>query len=328
MRLRWITIGPLAALLLVAAPASADEPGMAPLAIHGNKQTFEIAPVLVAAEALQPGTPVRMGGIANLVGEPGAAGFSEPGEADLATNAETQLLRASVKHPELRVVLGVSEGLYRVVARRSAGIASVADLKGKRVASIAPTSAGYFLDRMLRRAGLGLDDVELKPIAPLSGMTEALRTGEVDAVAIWEPEATASALALGDDLIQFSGEGVYRELFNLNTTAAKLAEPATRARIVRFVRGVIDATAALNADPARAQALVAAAGRFTPEEVATGWPHHRFTAAIPGDLLDVMTEEEQWLASRDKRPARSRAELATLIDTSVYREALALKGHR
>ena len=40
-------------------------------------------------------------------------------------------------------------------------------------------------------------------------------------------------------------------------------------------------------------------------------------------LLDVLVAEEQWLAARDNRPARPRAELATLIDTSVYREAVA-----
>jgi NitT/TauT family transport system substrate-binding protein len=326
MRFHSRIVGAFAGLFLMTAPAVADEP--APLAIYGNKQTFEIAPVLVAAEKMQLGAPVRMGGIPNLVGEPGAAGFSDPGEADLATNAETQLLRASVKHPELRIVLGVSEGLYRVVARRSAGIATLADLKGKRVASIAPTSAGYFLDRMLRRAGLSLDDVQVVPIVPLSGMTEALHKGEVDAVAIWEPEAARSARLLGDDLVEFSGEGTYRELFNLNTTAARLADPETRARIVRFVRRVMDATAALNADPAHAQALVVSAGHFDPGDVAAGWSHHRFTATIPADLLDVMTEEEQWLASRDKRPARGREELARLIDTGVYEEALALGGGR
>jgi NitT/TauT family transport system substrate-binding protein len=323
----WSRIaGVFAGLLLMAAPAAADE--SVPLAIYGNKQTLEITPVLVAADEIQPDAPVKMGGIPNLVGEPGAAGFSEPGEADLATNAETQLLRASVKHPELRIVLGVSEGLYRIVARRSAGITDIADLRGKRVATIAPTSAGYFLERMLRRADLSLEDVHIVPIVPLSGMTEALRKGEVDAVAIWEPEAAKSARLLGNDLVEFSGEGAYRELFNLNTTAAKLADPATRARIVRFVRRVMDVTAALNADPAPAQALVASAGNFGPGEVAAGWPHHRFIATIPADLLDVMTEEEQWLASRDKRPVRSREELARLIDTGVYHEALALGERR
>ena len=82
-----------------------------------------------------------MGGIPNLVGEAGAQGFAQPGVADVATNAETQLLRFSVRHPDLRIIFNVTEGLYRIVARRSAGIASIADLKGKRVATIEQTSA-------------------------------------------------------------------------------------------------------------------------------------------------------------------------------------------
>jgi len=322
MRFRHAAMA-FAVLLTSAGTAQAPQP----LAVYGNTQTFEIAPVLLAAEGIYDGPVViRNGGVPNLVGEAGPG--SEPGKADLATNAETQLLRASVKHPELRVILGVSEGLYRIVARRSAGISRVADLKGKRVATIAPTSSGYFLEVMLRRAGLSFADIEAKAIVPLSGMTEALHKGEVDAVVIWEPESTKSAEALGPDLVEFGGEGVYRELFNLNTTAAELADPVSRARIVRFVRAVLDAGERMKRDPAPAQGLVTAAGGFDPRDVAAGWRHQRFAPGMPADLLDVMTEEEQWLASRDKRPARSRAELARLIDTSVYREALALKGHR
>ena len=324
MRIRYPAVA-LAALISTAATAQSA----APLAVYGNKQTFEIAPVLLAADGIYDGpVVVRNGGVPNLVGEAGPAGLAEPGKADLATNAETQLLRASLKHPELRVILGVSEGLYRIVARRSAGIARVADLKGKRVATIEPTSSGYFLELMLRRAGMTFADIQARPIVPLPGMTEALRKGEVDAVVIWEPESTKSAEALGTDLIEFGGAGVYRELFNLNTTAGELADPVSRARIVRFVRAVLDAGERMERDPARAQSLVAAAGGFDPRDVTAGWRHQRFAPGMPADLLDVMTQEEQWLASRDKRPARTRAELAALIDTSVYREALALKGHR
>ncbi len=316
----------VAAALAIAVPAQAQH-GAGPIAIHGNLQTFEIAPVLLAAETFYPGkATVKMGSLANLVGEPPVPGFGEDGEADLATNAETQLLRYSVRHPNLRIVLGVSEGLYRIVARRSAGIESVADLKGKRVATIAQTSAGYFLVKMLEREGLGIDDVEVVPIVPLSGMTEALAKREVDAVVIWEPESEKSAQALGEDLIEFSGEGVYRELFNLNSTAEKLADPETRARIVWFVYSVIFAVDAIETDPAAAQALVAQAGGFPADEVLASWKHHRFTADFPADLLDVLVEEELWLAERDNRPARSRDELATLIDTSVFDEAVALAG--
>ncbi|MXO59460.1 transporter substrate-binding domain-containing protein [Altererythrobacter salegens] len=297
-----------------------------PLAVYGNKQTFEIAPVLLAADAYFDGeAAVRMGSLANLVGEPPVPGFGEEGEADLATNAETQLLRYSVRHPNLRIVLGVSEGLYRVVARRSASITRVADLKGKAVAVIPQTSSGYFLQLMLGREGLSMADIEAKPIVPLSGMTEALAKGEVDAVVIWEPESENAAQILGDDLVKFGGEGVYRELFNLNTTAEKLAEPSVRRRIIRFIRAIIDASAALNSDPARAKALVTEAGGFDPQDVDDSWKHHRFAPGFPPDLLDVLEAEEKWLAAQAERPARSRVDLARLIDTSVYEEALALE---
>jgi sulfonate transport system substrate-binding protein len=314
------------AALAFACPAQAqDNPG--PIAIHGNKQTIEIAPVLLATEEFYPGdATVKMGGIPNLVGEPIVPGFGEEGVADVATHAETQALRYSVRHPDLKIILNVSQGLYRIVARRSAGIAAVADLKGKRIATIPQTSAGYFLQRMLEREGLGFADVTAVPMTPLSGMTEALRKGEVDAVVIWEPESENSAQALGDDLVEFTGEGVYRELFNLNTTAERLADPVERAKIVRFVYAVLMASDAIQTNPARAQALVAAAGGFAPEDVRDSWRHHGFIADIPADLLDVLEQEEQWLAIQDERPARSRDELAMLIDTSVFDEAVALAG--
>ncbi|MCW2381130.1 NitT/TauT family transport system substrate-binding protein [Sphingobium sp. B2D3B] len=316
-----------AGALLPASATARDEGKPGPIAVYGNIQTFEIAPVLLAAKTFYPdAATVKMGGIPNLVGEPIIAGFGEEGVADVATHAETQALRYSVKHPNLRIILQVTEGQYRIVARKSAGIATVADLKGKRVASIPQTSSGYFFHKMLAQAGLSYDDIEVvRTPGPLSEMTKALAERRVDAVIIWEPESENSARALGNDLIEFSGDGVYAEQFNLNSTAENLADPVKRKKIVRFVRAVIDAAAALRKDPAAAQALVVERGGHSVEEVQTAWKHHAFNADYPADLLDIMTEEEQWLAERDKRPARSRAQLATLIDRSVYEEALALE---
>jgi NitT/TauT family transport system substrate-binding protein len=305
------------------------EPG--PIAVYGNKQTFEIAPVLLAAERYYPGeASVRMGSIANLVGEPPVPGFGEEGEADLATNAETQALRYSVEHPNLRIIMTVTEGLYRIVARRSAGIESVADLKGKRVATIPQTSSGYFTKLMLEDAGLSFDDIEAVSIVPLVGMTEALANREVDAVVIWEPESENAAQVLGDDLIIFGGEGVYRELFNLNSTVEKLADPDTRNKIVQFIRAILDASEEVREDPERAQELVRVAGEFDPQDVVDSWEHHAWLAAVPDDMLDVMVRQEQWLAAQAEREPRSREQLAQLIDTSAYEEAVALgpRGER
>lgn len=330
-RCAFAILAPVLGLLSACAEPGAAEPAEdpGPIAIHGNTTTFEISPVLLAARDFYPGeATVKMGGIPNLVGEPMIPGFGEEGEADAATHAETQALRYSVRHPNLRIILNVSEGLYRIVARRSAGIESVADLKGKRIATIPQTSSGYFLSRMLERAGLSYADIEAESITPLEGMAEALDRREVDAVVIWEPYSEQAARVLGDDLIEFGGEGVYRELFNLNSTAENLADPAKRARIVAFVRAVMDAAEAMRADPAEAQQLLVETAGFAPRDVADAWKHHAFPANIPADLLDVLVEEEQWLAERDEREPRSREELSELIDTSIYEEALALEEQR
>lgn len=327
---KWPLAALAAASMMLASCVAEEEPvyepePQGPISVFGNVQTFEIATTLLAAEDFYPGeATVKMGSIANLVGAPPVPGFGEVGEADVATNAETQALRYSVENPNLRIIMTVTEGLYRVVARRSAGIESMADMTGKRVATIPQTSAGYFFRLMLEREGLTYDDIEAVPIVPLAGMTEALEKGEVDAVVIWEPESENSAQVLGDDMIEFSGEGVYRELFNLNTTAEKLADPATRSKIVHFVRAIIDASAAVQEDPTKAKQLIVASGEFDPQDVEESWVHHNWLAAIPDDLLDVLEKQELWLADQADREPRSREELATLIDTSVYEEAMAL----
>ena len=92
------------------------------------------------------------------------------------------------------------------------------------------------------------------------------------------------------------------------------------------MRAIIDASEDLRRDAARAKALVVEAGGFSPEDVEDSWKHHRYAPGFPPDLLDVLAIEEQWLAAQSGRPARSREELAKLIDTSVYEEALALGG--
>ena len=331
-RLEYAFASVMGLMLLASCGAGQEpepQPAPGPIAVYGNMQTFEIASTLLAAEEFYPGeATVRMGSIANLVGEPPVPGFGEEGEADVATNAETQALRYSVEHPNLRILMTVTEGLYRVVARRSAGIESMADMRGKRVATIPQTSAGYFFKLMLEREGLSYDDIEAVSIVPLAGMTEALEARQVDAVVIWEPESENAAQVLGDDLIVFSGEGVYRELFNLNSTAEKLADPVSRAKIVHFIRAILDASEEVRADPSRAQELVTQSGEFDPQDVADSWEHHAWLAAVPDDLLDVLVVQEQWLAERDDREPRTREQLSTLIDTSVYEEAVALGAAR
>ncbi|MFC5499273.1 ABC transporter substrate-binding protein [Caenimonas terrae] len=300
-----------------------------PLRVYGNLSTLELAPVLLAASRALP-DPIRVqqGGISSLYGLDGdLPNLVARGESDLATNSETQALRYSVAHPDLRLILTVSEGLYRIVARRSAGIAQLADLRGKRVGTMPRTSSAYYLDRTLRSVGLTQSDVNVVPFVagsavPLSRMSEAFRRGELDAATIWEPELQRAQDALGADAIEFHDPLGYREQFSLFSTEAKLQDPSLRPRIVAYVRAIIDASAQIRRDPRSAWALVADATRQHPQIIERSWRHHSYPAALAPDLLDTMVQEEVWVAAETGRVPRGRRELASLIDASLLREAL------
>src|SRR5882672_7504383 len=122
------------------------------LRIFGNLSLLEMAPVLLAADQIYSGkTHVEHGSVMSLWGKSSdLASLESSGRSDIATNSETQALRAIVGNPDLRFIFTVAECPYRIVARRAAGIAQLADLRGKRVATQLDSSAAYFLDSMLR----------------------------------------------------------------------------------------------------------------------------------------------------------------------------------
>jgi sulfonate transport system substrate-binding protein len=322
-----ITLLALAGLLLQSCVSNrepqAPEAPLVPIKVAGARW-IELSPVVVAANSFYPQQiPVPSGGVVSITS----------GAADLATNAETQLLRESVTNPDLRIIMTVSESFYRLVARRSAGISKLSDLKGKRVLVPRMTSAHYYLVAMLRSAGLKEEDVTLVSSPPVPAgtppskfrMAEALARGDVDVIATFEPEPEQAVRLMGNDAIVLQDKKVYREAFNLNARAKDLADPEKRRAIVRFVRAVADASKALKKDRTPYVEHISSVIGFTPEQIGWGWPETEFPVEIIPDMLDVLEVEEQWVAKVSNRAPRNRAELSKFIDRSVVKEALALK---
>lgn len=300
------------------------------LRIYGNLSLLEIAPVLLAADGIYPGrTAITHGSVMALWDKGSAlASLASVGQADIATNSETQILHASAENPDLRVILTVAECPYRIVARRSAGVARLADLRGKRIGTQPESSADYFLGAMLGTAGLTVADLTRVPFMaktdrPISLLPDALRSGEIDAVALWEPQVERARKAIGDDAIEFCDPAVYTEKFNLCTTQANLDDKAMRARIVAFVRATIEASRRLRVEPEIGWRLVAQAATLDLGTVRDAWPYFTYPGTLAADLVDVFAREEPWVAGLQKRAPRDRDTLATLIDDSVVRDARA-----
>jgi sulfonate transport system substrate-binding protein len=309
-----------AAASLPITPAPAAMPELAPISVSGS-YWIELSPVITAATSFyHVQLPMGEGGITRITS----------GDADLATNAETQLLRETLVNPDLRIIATETESFYRLFGRRSAGIETLADIRGKRVMLPPNTSANYYLVAMLRTVGLTEDDVEILPLPPAEGdqtgmdrMSDALAAGETDVISIWEPEPDDAIRQLGDDAIVFQDRSVYREVFNLHARATDLANPEKRRSIVEFMRALIRATEALKTDPEPYWSRVTEVTGFTHEEIEGGWPEMAFPVDIIPDMLDVLETEDLWVAKERDRAPRSREELAQYIDRSVVEEARA-----
>jgi sulfonate transport system substrate-binding protein len=240
--------------------------------------------------------------------------------AHAAGNATTQMLRVLGDNPNVRLLFTLVDGNYRIVARRSAGINRLADLKGKRVVVPRNTSANYYLVAMLRTVGLRESDVTLVS-APATAMAAALVKGDADAISMWEPESENAAVALGSDAIVFQDNKAYRELYSVYSTTDVINDPRRRKELVAFVGATLTAAADLQKDPQRYFTLISEITKHPRDQIARSWEHHGFPLAVAADLLDLIVEEEKWVAAQQDRSPRGRAELGRFIDPTILEEA-------
>ena len=294
-------------MLCAGATASAE------IRIAVNATTIESAPIFLAER-----TPdVRIVPVPN--GRVAMAQLLE-GSVDAATGSETQALLNSAAEPGLRIIVTLSEATYRIIARKSAGIRRVADLRGKKIGATVNTSSQYYLREMLRVSGLRESDVQ---VVNLEGpaMPAALQRGQVDAVAIWEPHAQNSLEALARDAVDLRKPSIYRERFNLNTTARVLRDPAKRKTLVVFLGAVLRASDRIRGQ--RRQSIVFLAPSINTSEQTIGrvWNQFRFPANLPADLPRVLGEVETYVSEVQRRQPRTQAALDAIIDSSVLRDA-------
>lgn len=107
------------------------------------------------------------------------------GALDVASSSEIPpVFAAADGRPNFKVV-AVQRGntLHQeVVAPEGSEITSIAQLKGRKVGYVKNTTAHYFLYELLKRAGLGWDDITAAPLEPDKALA-ALNGGSIDAFA-------------------------------------------------------------------------------------------------------------------------------------------------
>ena len=112
---------------------------------------------------------------------------------------------------QARTILGVAyngEKTEAVLVPKDSKISSAKDLKGKKIGLVVGSIAQDFVERLLDKEGLTDEDVELVNLASTE-QQNALATGQVDAIAVWQP-MIAQVETAGTGKVLVDGTDLYK----------------------------------------------------------------------------------------------------------------------
>jgi len=218
------------------------------------------------------------------------------GVIDIAASAVDGAIAARGNGVPLVVVAGFSNGGARIVVKKDSPIKTVADLKGKKVATARGGAHELLLLASLDKAGLTWSDREGKDVQVLllgyPELNQALASGLVDAICQSEPQAAiAIARGIGQELNKPYDTPVGVPIRAMVMTEKMMKEkPEVAQKVLNLL---VEATIAFQKDPALAEKYVRDSvfkGSFSAEEYKAAMENAAFSYEIDEKHVQVTTD--------------------------------------
>lgn len=215
----------------------------------------------------------------------------------IATVAQTPMVSRSFARDDFRVIAGIvhTANDVKIVARKDRNIAVGRDLKGKTLGITLNSSGHYFLSLFLAQQNLTLPDVTILPLNPQT-MSDNLQRGTADAIAVWEPHAYRSALALGDNAVTLQSAGVFREDFYLAAMNDWIAENPETTR--RFIEAIAKAEAFISKNPNESKRIVSEETGIDLVTLENFWHDYEFRLFLDQAILLSFEQQARWLSAQ------------------------------
>jgi NitT/TauT family transport system substrate-binding protein len=220
------------------------------------------------------------------------------GEVDYATCAETPIVGAVVREQEPAVVATICRinNMNAVIGRADRGIASVADLRGKRIAVLRGTNADYFLHILLVTSGVDPHSVSVVP-KNAETLIEAVVSGEVDGASVFMPYTVELTDALGANAVVIEEPGLY--VTNWSIASSRSCASRNTDTSARLLRALHRANEFIAANPAEAQRITAERTGLRAEVIEEQWGDHHWAVGLDQALVLTMEDQARWLLGDD-----------------------------
>lgn len=223
------------------------------------------------------------------------------GKADLAAAAELPFVVEVMNGQPLAIVASVASATSEmaVIARRDRGIQRPGDLSGKRVGVTRGTSGEYFLWAFLIRHKLALDAITVIDLPP-DQLDKQLANGVLDAIAAWQPTRFRAETALGAGAITLTEPSAYTASYVVAGQVGYLRQHPQA--IEKLLRALLKAEDSLQAEPLRAQQMVADRLGVAAAALQSSWRDQAFRVDLLQPLLITLEDEARWAMARGHAP--------------------------
>jgi len=244
-----------------------------------------------------------------------AIAAAEAGELDVAMTTEYPLVVAAFGNRSVSAIACIDKAqTASVIGRRDRGIATVADLRGKRVGVTRRTTAEFYLGRVLDLNGMNIRDVTVVDV-PRPQNVEAVVNGSVDAVVTATREVVPITARLGGDATVFSAQSDQPAYVLLVCDRAWIT--AHTRETDQLLKALAMANEYILANPADARAIAGRRANLSEETMAALWPNHRFGLSLDRSLPIAMTDEARWVIANCLTNATTVPNLRDYIDTTA-----------
>ncbi len=225
------------------------------------------------------------------------------GEVEIATAAQTPIVTEGFERRDLRIlaVVGTSDNMMKIVARKDAGVLTAGDLRGKKIATQPLSFMHFFLHLFLLKNGVQPAETDIVFAQP-DVLAAMLAQGEAQAASLREPFTAQALKMLGGNAIVLEEPGLCVRYYVLLTTERVLREKP--AAVMGVLRALLEAGRRARHDPAAMEGIIvdrlkidAAAARRLCREI-------DLRVNLPQSLLVNLEDEARWVASVQSGAAR------------------------
>lgn len=241
------------------------------------------------------------------------------GHADFATAAEVVVSLNSLRRNDDVIVATISASSHQIklVARRSSAITDAKSMEGKRVGTVAGTSAQYFLDSWLLFYGIDPSTIKTVSMAP-NQLPGALQRNELDAIVVWEPFASAAMKALSDGAVELPNPRVYNQYFSLVTTLDMTAHRTKQ--VTEVLKALINAQKFVENYPAETLSILSARAGTDPALASARMTEHDYRVRLDQALVNTMSSQVRWaLGQRPRVTDKSPSAERDMVDPTILR---------